>query len=52
MINHTQPLDISTLTEEQINSEIEKGYADILVSRTKPAEKVFAEVRKNYDISN
>lgn len=48
MSNHTQPLDISTLTEEQINSEIEKGYADILASQTKPAEEVFADIRKNF----
>ena len=47
MSNHIQPLDISALTEEQINSEIEKGYADILASRTKHAEEVFADIRKN-----
>lgn len=47
MSNHTQPLDISTLTEEQINSEIEKGCADISASRTKTAEEVFVNIRKN-----
>lgn len=52
MSNHTQPLDISTLTEEQLNDELNKGYQDISEGRTKLAEKVFAEVRKNYDISN
>lgn len=52
MSNNSQPLDIFALTEDQLNDELNKGYADISEGRIKPAEKVFAEVRKNYDISN
>ena len=45
-----QPLDASKLTEQQINAEIEKGYADILAGKTRSAEDVFADMRKNYSV--
>lgn len=45
MNNHTQPLDISKLSEEQLNEELEKGYEDIAAGRTKLAEEVFADIR-------
>lgn len=37
--------DISQLTSEQLDAELEKGYCDILAGRTKPAEAVFASLR-------
>ena len=46
----TMPIDISTLTEEQLNSELEKGYADIAAGRTKSAKKVFEDIRKDYGV--
>lgn len=46
----TKPIDISTLTEEQLNSELEKGYADIAAGRTKSAKKVFEDIRKDYGV--
>ena len=46
----TKPIDISTLTEEQLNSELEKGYADITAGRTKSAKKVFEDIRKDYGV--
>ena len=45
-----QPLDASKLTEQQMNAEIEKGYADILVGKARAAEDVFADMRKNYSV--
>lgn len=45
-----QPLDVSKLTEQQMNAEIEKGYADILAGKTRSAEDVFADMRKNYSV--
>lgn len=45
-----QPLDASKLTEQQMNAEIEKGYADILAGKTRSAEDVFADMRKNYSV--
>ena len=34
------PVDISTLSEEQINAELEKGYADVAAGRAKPARTI------------
>ncbi len=48
-IPYAQPLNISSLSEEQMNSELEKGYADMKANRTKSANKVFADIRKDYN---
>lgn len=45
-----RPVDVNTLTEEQLNAELEKGYADIKEGRTKPAKQVFADIRKDYNL--
>ena len=45
---HEWPLDMSTLSREQLHAELEKGYADIAAGRAKPAEEVFASIRKDY----
>ena len=45
-----KPVDISTLTQEQLNVELEKGYADISAGRTKAAHSVFADIRKDYGV--
>ena len=34
------------------SNAIEKGYADILSGRTKPAKQAFAEMRKDFNICN
>ena len=47
---HERPLDMSTLSREQPHAELEKGYADISAGHTKPAEEVFASIRKNYGL--
>lgn len=44
--NH--PVDMSALTEEQLDAELEKGYADALRGRVKPAKEAFADARKAY----
>lgn len=49
-IPSARPVDMSALAEEEMNAELEKGYADMKVGRTKPAEKVFADIRKDYDL--
>lgn len=46
----TKPLGTSALTENELNIELEKGYADFLQGNTKSVEKVFSEIRKDYDI--
>lgn len=46
----TYPLDVSTLTNEQLNAELEKGFVDIVAGRTRPATKVFEDIRKDYGV--
>ncbi len=45
-----KPVDMSALAGEEMDAELEKGYADMKAGRTKPAEKVFADIRKNYNL--
>ena len=40
-IPSSHPLDMSTLSEAELNSELEKGYADIKAGRVKEASVVF-----------
>ena len=44
------PVNVAELTDSELNSELEKGYADMLVGRTKPARQVFADIRKDYGL--
>ena len=41
------PVDINTLSEEEFNNELEKGYADMQAGRTKNVNAVFADIRKD-----
>lgn len=43
-------VDVSKLSEKQINEELEKGYTDMLEGRTKSAEQVFADIHKDYNV--
>ena len=45
-----RPVDVSKLSEAELNAELEKGYADMTAGRTKPAKQVFADIRKDYGI--
>ena len=40
------PLDVSKMTEEQFNAEIQKGYDDILAGKGTPAEEVWEEMQR------
>lgn len=46
----TRPIDISSLSEDEMNLELEKGYADMKAGRTKPASKTFADIRNDYNL--
>ena len=46
----SRPIDMSNLSEEQMNLELGKGYSDMKAARTKPASKVFANIRKDYNL--
>ncbi len=45
-----RPIDISNISAEALDAELEKGYADMVSGRTKPAAQVFADIRKDYNI--
>jgi DNA-damage-inducible protein J len=49
-IPSAKPVDMSALSEDEMNAELEKGYADMKDGRTKPASKVFADIRKDYNL--
>ena len=44
------PLDVSRMTPEHLNTELEKGYEDIQVGRTRPVSEVFTDIRKEYGV--
>lgn len=43
-------VDMSKLTAQELDAELEKGRDDILAGRTKPASEVFDEIRRDYSI--
>ena len=49
-IPSARPIDMSALSEEQMNAELEQGYADMKTGRTKPASKAFADIHKDYNL--
>jgi len=38
------------MSKEELNAEIEKGYADFIQGKVRPASEVFADIRKNHGI--
>lgn len=46
----SRPVDMSALSESELNEELEKGYADIKTGRTKEAGAAFADIRKDYNL--
>ena len=45
-----RPVDMSRLTQEQLDAELQKGYDDIQAGRTKPAKQVFDSIRRDYGL--
>ena len=46
-IPSAKPVNMSALSEEEMNTELEKGYADMAAGHTKPAKQVFEDIRKD-----
>ncbi len=44
-IPSSRPVDLSALSEAELDAELEKGYADIKERRTRDASAVFADIR-------
>ena len=49
-IPERSPLDFSMLSTEELQEELEKGYADMKAGRTKDSKAVFADIRKDYGL--
>ncbi len=49
-IPSAKPVNMSILSEEHMNEELEKGYSDVKAGRTKKATKAFADIRKDYNL--
>lgn len=45
-----RPVNVAELTQAELDAELEKGYADMLAGRTKPARQVFADIRRDYGL--
>lgn len=45
-----KPIALKTLSADEFNKEMEKGYADMKAGRVRPAADVFAELQKDYGI--
>lgn len=46
----SKPLSAGTLTDEQFNAELEKGFADIAAGRVVSADSVAARMRQDYGV--
>lgn len=44
-------VDMSVLSEEELNEELEKGYADVQDGRTKNAKSAFDNICKDYQLN-
>lgn len=44
------PTDISTLNEQQLNAELDKGYKDMTAGKVRVAEDVFSDIRRDYSL--
>lgn len=45
-----KPVNLSELTEVELEAELEKGYVDMLEGRTKPAKQAFSDIRREYGL--
>lgn len=46
----SHPLDVSNISEKEINSHITKGLQDIKEGKTLPADKFFNEIERQYNL--
>ena len=41
-----KPISVGSLTKEELEGELGKGYADVLAGREESVDKVFSDIRK------
>ena len=44
------PLALGSLTDEELNAELDKGYSDFAAGRVRPAAEAFAEMKRDYGL--
>ena len=49
-LGYRKPTDISPMTKDELNMELEKGYLSILSGDVKPADEVFASLHREFDL--
>lgn len=49
-LGYSKPLDISSMSEDTLNAELEKGYQSILSDKVKPADEVFESLHKEFNL--
>lgn len=50
MINTSTPLSVSTMTREQLNKELKKGYASIKAGKIYSADEVDKLLEKEFEL--
>lgn len=45
-----KPVAMGALTKEELDAEIEKGYADMVAGRTVSADEAFDDIRRKYGL--
>ena len=50
-LNYRTPMDISSMTKDEFDFELEKGYQDAVAGRTKPIDEVFESLNKESESS-
>lgn len=43
-------MNVSRMTDEQLNAELEKGYANMQAEQTISAKEAFADIRREYGV--
>lgn len=49
-LNYRQPLDIGSMTKNELRAELGKGYQSVLSGDVKPADKVFESLHKEFGL--
>lgn len=49
-LNYREPLDIGSMTRNELQAELEKGYQSVLSGDVKPADEVFESLHKEFGL--
>lgn len=49
-LGYREPRDASSMTQDELNGELEKGYKSVLSGDVQPADKVFESLRREFGL--